>query len=345
MKILYGVQTTGHGHLVRARQMAPGLRDLGHQLHAMLSGPPPDPAWTAGLFERFDYHPGFTFQIAAGRIRYLQTGRRLYLRRFLTDVRSFDAAGFDLVISDFEPLSAYIAKIHGIPSIGLGHLYAFCYRVPTGGFNPLAGLLWRYFAPVRHPLGFHWHHFDQPLLPPAISRDVRSAETFRPDKILLYLPFENQGVITRWLADFPDYQFYLYTDVAQASDHGHLHFRPFSRAGFLRDLGECAGVISHAGFTLTSEALHLGKKVLVRPLKGQFEQAANTAALLRLGLGSLISRLDEETLSDWLERPPISPLVFPDVTPHVVRWIDAGNWDRIGELAEGLWAVMKRNPV
>jgi hypothetical protein len=40
----------------------------------------------------------------------------------------------------------------------------------------------------------------------------------------------------------------------------NLHFRPYSRKGFLNDLAECSGIISNAGFVLIAEALNLGKK-------------------------------------------------------------------------------------
>ncbi len=38
MRILYGVQGTGHGHLVRSAAMVAGLRNRGHDVHCLLTG-------------------------------------------------------------------------------------------------------------------------------------------------------------------------------------------------------------------------------------------------------------------------------------------------------------------
>ena len=47
------------------------------------------------------------------------------------------------------------------------------------------------------------------------------------------------------------------------------------------------GVICNAGFVTPSEALYLGKRLLVIPLNGQYEQHCNVAALEKIGVLSL----------------------------------------------------------
>jgi uncharacterized protein (TIGR00661 family) len=44
-------------------------------------------------------------------------------------------------------------------------------------------------------------------------------------------------------------------------------------------------VICGAGFELAGESLQLGKKLLVKPLKGQFEQLSNALALEKASTG------------------------------------------------------------
>ncbi len=44
--------------------------------------------------------------------------------------------GLDLVITDFEPISARVARRHRVPAIGIGHQYAFVFRIPAGRGNP-----------------------------------------------------------------------------------------------------------------------------------------------------------------------------------------------------------------
>ncbi len=71
-----------------------------------------------------------------------------------------------------------------------------------------------------------------------------------------------------------------------------MYLRPFSRSGFIDNLKNCNGVICNAGFELASEALHAGKKMLVKPLAGQLEQPSNAQAMRKLGLGDVMERLD-----------------------------------------------------
>ena len=61
-----------------------------------------------------------------------------------------------------------------------------------------------------------------------------------------------------------------------------------SRAGFLADLAAARAVVSTAGFTLLSEALHLGKPVLAVPNRGFFEQTVNALALVEQGRGEAV---------------------------------------------------------
>ncbi len=68
----------------------------------------------------------------------------------------------------------------------------------------------------------------------------------------------------------------------------HVRLRPPSRAGFLADLAACRAVVATAGFTLLSEALHLGKPVLALPNRGFFEQTVNALALREQGRGEAV---------------------------------------------------------
>ena len=52
--------------------------------------------------------------------------------------------------------------------------------------------------------------------------------------------------------------------------------------GFQQDLHRCEGVICSAGFELPSEAIQLGKKLLVQPVAGQMEQQQRASVALRL---------------------------------------------------------------
>jgi uncharacterized protein (TIGR00661 family) len=338
MRILYGVQTTGNGHLVRSRAMIEALRSLGHEVYTLFSGDGCKEIWNQSFFEPCVRKKGLTFTCSRGRIDYLQTAKGLDLRSFYRDIRRFRAGGFDLVVTDYEPITARIAAKRGIPSIGIGHLYSFAYKVPVFRWcMPGSRLVMTRFAPVDVPLGLHWHHFGQPILPPTVPDSVRAGKATAGDKIVVYLPFEDMEQVKGFLARFPEWTFHVYCGCREGRREGNLELRPFSREGFLEDLGDCSGVICNAGFSLVSEALHLGRKVLAKPVAGQIEQESNARALEMLGLGTVMRSLDPVLGQEWLHRPPGPAQDYPDVIAAAARWIDSGDWDVPGELARSLW--------
>lgn len=337
MRILYGVQTTGHGHIVRARTIIDKLRALGHEIDTLFSGPPKT-SWETEPFQPYVVRRGLTFVTDHGRLRVFKTAMQVNLVRFIRDIFGHKPTDYDLVITDYEPITSRVARLRGIPCVGVGHLYAYAFDAPIYGRNPFNCWIMKNFAPAKYPLGLHWHHFDQPILPPTIPPDVVPAERVVDNKILVYMSFENVEAVKAYLRGFGDHEFFIYCKVDAPSDEDNLRLRPFSREGFVRDLGECSGVIANAGFSLASEALHLGKKLLLKPVRGQTEQESNALALRELDLGEVIHRLDPEAARRWLARPPIEPMNYPNVMDRAIEWIDRGRWDTYPELARSLWA-------
>jgi len=339
MNILYGVQTTGNGHIVRSKTMIQELRKRGHEVHALLSGCRRKKIIDLRAFQSFVQKDGLTFVVENGRIRYLKTALQLNFLRFYSDIHSFDARSYDLVITDYEPISGRIARKHKIPSIGIGHLYAFQHKVPVAKSNPLPRLIMKHYAPAQYPLGLHWDHFDQPILPPTIPEDVRlcSPRDKKNSHYLVYLPFEDHDKVVATLAQLPDYAFRVYANVTKSWQQGHITILPFSRQGFIEDLATCHGAICNCGFSFISEALHLGKKVLSKPVKGQLEQQCNALALERLQLGTAVTAITPEAIENWMSTASPSPQNFPNVIPLLANWIHAGAYDDYRELIRQAW--------
>jgi uncharacterized protein (TIGR00661 family) len=180
MNILFGVQATGNGHISRSREVVRNLEHLGHKVSTILSGREPSLLWGMEDFEPYIALRGITFSTNRGRLQYLKTALNLHVFEYLKDARSFDASDYDLVITDFEPISARVAKLNGIPSVGIGHQYAFPYDIPMTDATPLALFVIRRFAPADYSVGLHWHHFNQPILPPIVPKmnhkDMRAQE-------------------------------------------------------------------------------------------------------------------------------------------------------------------------
>jgi uncharacterized protein (TIGR00661 family) len=267
MKILYGVQATGNGHITRARVMAGALAAQGLEVDYLFSGRPAEQLFDMEPFGDFRCRRGLTFQYGAGgRVNALGTLCNNSLWQLWGEIRGLDLSGYDLVISDFEPVSAWAARRQGVASIGIAHQYVFNYELPGRHQGRLTRSAIRLMAPVDTAIGLHWHHFDQPILPPLIS-PPRYPVTLEADKILVYLPHESRSQLLDWFSRFADYRFVVYCDSAEPETQQNLQFQPFCRDGFERDLASCAGVISNSGFGLASETVQYGKKLLSKPYR------------------------------------------------------------------------------
>ncbi len=337
MNILYGVQATGNGHISRSREIIRCLKEKRHNVSVILSGRDPALLWDMDEFMPYTTYKGLTFSTYRGRIRYLDTIKNLDLRGFNTDVNNFDAAGYDIVITDFEPVSSRIAKKHHIPSIGIGHQYAFYHNIPTVWKTAVSSYIIKNFAPVNYPVGLHWHHFNQPILPPVVPRLNENVSSIE-NKIIVYLPFEEQEDILNLIAPFKDYDFFVYHKFETHLVKENIHLCPFSRNGFLNDLMECSGVITNAGFELVSEALTIGKKILLKPLAGQMEQLSNAKAITMLSLGQAMKRPNRREVETFLNLPLASPINYPYTAEIIADMIDLRAWTHMSRFVKDAWA-------
>lgn len=340
MRILYGVQGTGNGHTTRARVMAKAFAKVGVQVDWVFSGRENDKYFDMEEFGNFKSYRGLTFATEHGKVSYLKTFLNANLTQLYRDIKSLNVEGYDFIINDFEPVTAWAAKRAGKNVIGLSHQNAFFYNIPKADDNIVVQWFMRNFAPVTQPIGLHWHHFGQPILPPLVET-TQYPNVSTPKHYVVYLPFASLEDIVPQLRQFPDYHFFVYQSLASAYDDNHIHIRSFSREGFQMDLHRCEGVICSAGFELPSEAIHLGKKILAQPVAGQMEQKSNAIALEKLGLGTMTKEFDTATLAKWLPLPPPEkPRNYPDVARALVNWLMSTGGENMEHLQQQLWQQM-----
>ena len=355
MRILYGVQGTGNGHISRARAMAPALKKEGIEVDFLFSGRRSEQYFEMETFGNFTHKKGLTFVTEEGRVHQLKTLMRSAPLSFLRDVKQLELDQYDLILTDFEPITAWAGRLRKKTVIGLGHQYAFNFPIPQRYGKPHQQLIMDYFAPAKHRIGLHWYHFDMPILPPIAP--VEPAHQGIEDKlILVYLPFETPQKIEQFLAPFEQFHFVVYHPNAPVSSSSASSFSPSapnlssnasnitwhtpSKTGFHADLARCNGVISNAGFELSSEALQLGCKLLVYPIVGQIEQESNALALQQIGLGYTMKKLDNIALARWLKEGRGVRVRYPDVAGALARWIKQGDYSR--ERTEALSAQLWR---
>jgi uncharacterized protein (TIGR00661 family) len=336
MKIFYGVQGTGNGHITRARVMAKELHAAGINVHFQFTGRPVDKYFDMDVFNGYASRTGLTFHTEKGQVSYLKTALDAKPITFIRDLKSLDLKGYDLVISDFEPVTAWAAKSRKIPVLGIGHQYAFNYKIPKEGSDPIADQVMKYFAPADKGIGLHWHHFGQPILPPIIDTP-ETPKTVIKNKIIVYLPFEDQNEVIRMLEPFRDFDFHVYAPEPVSSTFSHIICNPLSRDGFQKDLYDSVGIISNAGFELASESLQMGKKILAKPLHAQMEQISNAAALQQLGYGHVMQDMNSYVIERWLHDNRAVHITYPNVAKILVQWLQDGMPEMDQDFIEAVW--------
>ncbi len=337
MKILYGVQGTGNGHITRARVMLPALKAAGCEVDFVFSGRDKDAYFDMDMFGEYKAFKGFSFHSYQGSVDWIKTITHADPIRYLSDLKNFNIKGYDLVLTDFEPLSAWAAKLHGVPSLGLAHQYALCYPIPGTEKAPLLPRALKSFAPAKHYLGVHWAPYDAPIIPPLISMD-HEQETREEDFVMVYLPFEEIDNVTTWLHQIPQQKFIYYCKIKETIQNKNILLKPLSRENFPRDLSACSGVICNTGFGLCSEAMVLGKKIYTKALAKQIEQYSNSRVLEDLNRAVVFTEFEIVPLIEWLEQPNHPRAVFPPVADDIATWITKKNYNDTKSLINNLWA-------
>ena len=336
LKILYGVQGTGNGHISRTRMMAKYFREHDVDVTYLFSGREKDQFFDMGIFGDYLYRKGFTLYHKAGKIDALSTSLNNSLYRLIQDIRNLNLSAYDLVISDFEPVTAWAAKLQNKPILGTGHQYAFGPKTPTVGDSLISRFIMKRFAPIKTTIGQHWYPYEPNTLPPIVDTSLRTTECH--GKYIVYLPFEDQRFITNILNKFPEETFVQYSPELKNGDQKNVVLRKTQHDMFKKDLCGAKGVICNSGFELNSECIHLGLPILTKPLSGQMEQLSNAQVLKELGYADSIPDITIDGIRSWLEKDKsIKPNPLPNVAEETVKWILQGEWDNITPLKEKLW--------
>lgn len=313
MKILYGIQGTGHGHISRAREILPLLSEKA-DVDVLLSGN----NFKMDLDDNHNVNRKYGISLkyssnGNGSVSYLKTALNIKPIRLLRDIQSLDIQNYSLVISDFEPVTAWASLQSGVPSIGLSHQSSFLSdKSPRPQKqSPFAEQVLKHFAPCHRPVGFHFQPYDSFILPPVIRRDVRNLQVQTHDHITVYLPAFNPEFLISVFLQCPQVQWHLFSPVCdKAYEKENVSVQPVGNIPFLNSMKNSIGVITSAGFESCAEAMFLGKKLLVIPIKNQYEQLCNAAALSKMGI-QVINHIDAhftDKLNSWLSSARIIPL-------------------------------------
>jgi|CXWL01.1.fsa_nt_gi uncharacterized protein (TIGR00661 family) len=326
MKILYAVQATGNGHISRAMELLPYLQHYG-KVDIFLSGDNSNLAMDAPVKYR---SKGLSlYYNCTGGLDYWQIMKAFQLSRLKKEIRELPVEKYDLVINDFEYITAAACAKKGIASVNFGHQASFqSTNTPRPEKRSMTGeWVLKNYARASRYIGLHFKSYDDFIFPPIIKKEILEADPTDKKYITVYLPSLCEQQLKDLLKPFMDCQFEVFCRETKQSFHfRNIHFLPVDKNRFNKSLIHCTGIITGAGFETPAEALHLEKKLLCIPIKGQYEQQCNAAALKEMGVACLkkISPDFEEQFIKWIESPQTVQVNYHKSVDQSLDYLFAG---------------------
>ena len=320
MKVLYAIQGTGNGHLSRAKEIVPALMNRVN-VDIMISGIQADIILPFPI--KYRYH-GLSFVFGQnGGIDFIQTFRQNSLGKVIKEIRDCPVQDYDLIINDFEPISAWACKTKGVSCISLSHQAALRSKnVPKPKRNDWIGnLILNYYAPCDNYFSFHFARYDENIFLPIIRGEIRNLEISEQKHYTVYLPAYSDKRIVKILSKIKDVEWQVFSKHSSESyQNENVKIEPLSAEKFILSMASSNGVLCGAGFETPAEALFLMKKLMVIPMKGQYEQHCNAEGLKDLGVPVLkkLGKRNIRNIQEWVSKGKIIPGHFPNQTQLIV---------------------------
>jgi uncharacterized protein (TIGR00661 family) len=321
MKIFYAVQATGNGHISRAMELIPHLQRYG-TVDIFLSGDNSNLPMDAPVKYR---SRGLSLYFnSTGGLDYWKIVRGFHPLTLRKEINDLPVEKYDLVINDFEYITAASCARKKIPSIHLGHQASFQSRLTPrpANRNPVGEWILTNYAKATNYIGLHFDRYDDFIFYPIIKKEIARAEPDDKDYITVYLPSYSRAQQEKILSSFKDLVFHVFSkETQQPQKTGNIHFFPVNKSFFNESLIHCTGIITGAGFETPAEALHLGKKIMAIPTRGQYEQQCNATALQKMGVVCL-KKIDENfplSLYQWLDTKKTNCINYSQSIPQIVE--------------------------
>lgn len=323
LNILYAIQGTGNGHLSRARDIVPILQSKGN-LDLLISGTQADVDLPHEVKYRFN---GLSFIFGkTGGVDLVETYRQGNIRRLLNEIKQLPLDEYDIIINDFEPVSAWACYLKNKPCVSLSHQAAVINnKAPKPKKQDLIGkITLKNYAPTTSQFGFHFERYDDNIYTPVIRQTIRDQKPTNQGHYTVYLPSYNDEKIIRVLSEIPDIRWQVFSKhTAKDYQIGNIFIYRINNELFIRSMAEAAGVLCGAGFETPAEALYMKKKLIVIPMKNQFEQHCNAAALKQMGVPILknLKKKHLPKIKEWIDSNQTITINYPDNTEEVIDLI------------------------
>lgn len=320
-KILYAVQATGNGHISRAMELMPYLQQYG-QVDVFLSGS--NSNLQPNLPVKYRSNGLSLFYDNTGGLDYWRMWKELNLKRIWKEAKALPVEQYDIVLNDFDSITSIACALKKIPSVGFGHQASFQSKhTPRTGKKDFAGeIVLQRYARASAYIGLHFEQYDDFIFSPVIKEDILKARPTNNGHITVYLSHYSDEVAVQALHKIQNIHFEVFSKkVKQQEKKGNVTLIPISNEGFTQSMIHAHGIITGAGFETPAEALYLGKQLLCLPIRGQYEQLCNAAALKNFNVTIIDKIIDGFSLQveDWLQKSAVKPLTLSHSTYDIVQ--------------------------
>jgi uncharacterized protein (TIGR00661 family) len=321
MKILYAIQGTGNGHLSRAIDIIPELKKHG-SLDLFVSGAQAEIVLPYPVKYK---SKGLSFYFGkSGGINFLKTFQKNSSKDVIKEIKNFPVENYDLVVNDFEPISAWACRRKEVKIVSLSHQAALLSKKAPRPkiIDPFGEWMLKNYAPVKKYVGFHFEEYDKNIFTPVIRHAIREAKVKDHGHYTVYLPAYDDKKLVQRLLKLDKIKWHIFSKHTKKPYHvGRISVFPISGVDFIESVVSSSGVVCGAGFETPAEVLHLNKKLLVVPMKSQYEQHCNAAALKKLGVPVLkkIKKKSVKKIAQWIEESKPLNISFPDIAGEAVE--------------------------
>lgn len=312
MKIIYGLSGQGFGHSARSRELLRHLIESGHQVKIFTYGQ------SLLLLEEYqdliEPIPGLVLIYNGNRLSYLKTVWQncqkisLQLQKWRELKKIFADFKPDLVITDFEPLTARLARKFKKPLISFDNQHQLI-RTKIKKIEKYKKDSWVDKMIVKIMIGSADYYLitsffktepkytDTFIFAPIIRREIRELNHQPEDYILVYegSDFEKLIPLLKKIK-----QKFVVVNSQKEGQEENIVYKKYSKIEWLELLAKAKAVIGTAGLSLLGECIYLKKPYLALPIEKQTEQIINAEYLKSLGYGDFAYKLDLTKLENFI---------------------------------------------
>ncbi len=313
MRILFGIQLTGNGHINRSLRLIYELRKLGHTVDICVSG---SGASINSVEYQYRFRGYSIYPNNSGGVNWIKTIFKTNPIKVIIDSIKLKTSKYDLVVSDFEPVSVLSSFLHSTKCITICNQN----EILNKRFNIFRKLFIKIFTLRSKRLSYSYNPENQDSYLPIISEKVCNGQSYDAGFNLVYLPYLDTNRIYKEIVKYGKGNWKIYTKDVIKSEFKNIKICKTDTTTFTKDLLSCRGIITASGFSTTSEALILGKKLWSIPLKGQFEQKFNSGELSKFGIFNL--HFNSENIKLWIDKYTSIHYKWSDPTWDIIKKIE-----------------------